>query len=536
MNRRSFLLSLAAPAAGPLLAHWPLDADARDASGNNLHGTAYGVRFTGRGAEFDGRSSRIEVPSSPALEFGTRDFTIAAEVELEADLDDLAGGILMKYDPARRRGLVLAMRESSVTTAQANFRNLHFGIDDGRGGENWADEGRPGRSVFTMALAVHRGELYAGTCEPGEGEAGRVWRWAGKGRWIDCGSPDRSNAVSALASYKGHLYAGTAKYRLAGSALPESPNPHLGGRIYRLEDDGSWRDCGRIGESTAVACLTVFQGRLYASSLYAPAGTYRYEGGDRWAPCGTPQGLRVVAMGVFDGHLYGTGYDKGHVYRYREGAGWEIAGELPDTTQTYGFAVYRRQLYVSTWPSATVFRYEGDRRWTPVGRPGEEKESMALAVYNGKLYVGTLPNAEVHRYEGEGRWRRLAQLDSTPEVRYRRAWSMAVFRGRLFCGTLPSGRVWSMEAGRNATWDHELAPGRRHVAAVRAGGRLRLYLDGAEVARSEPFSRSDFDLTNREPLVIGSGDQDVLRGRLRDVRLYGRALRPSEIAALARGR
>lgn len=161
---------------------------------------------------------------------------------------------------------------------------------------------------------------------------------------------------------------------------------------------------------------------------------------------------------------------------------------------------------------------------------------MALAVYNGKLYVGTLPHAEVHRYEGEDRWTRLAQLDSTPEVRYRRAWSMAVFRGRLFCGTLPSGRVWSMEAGRNATWDHELLPGRHHVAAVRAGGRLRLYLDGAEVARSEPFSRSDFDLTNRVPLVIGAGDQDVLRGRLRDVRLYGRALSPSEIAALARGR
>lgn len=534
MNRRAFLLSLAAPPAGPLLAHWPLETDARDVSGNNLHGVPYGVRFRGQGAEFDGRASRIEIPASPAINLGTDDFTIAAEFDLESNLDDIAGGILMKYDPARRRGLVLAIRDNAVTTTQANFRNLHFGIDDGRGGTEWADDGRPGRSVFTMALAVHRGELYAGTCEPGQDEAGRVWRWAGRGRWIDCGAPDRANAVSALASYQGRLYAGTARYRLAGSALPESANPHPGGRVFRLEQDGSWSDCGRIGDSTAVACLTVFQGKLYASSLYAPAGTYRWEGGDRWAPCGTPNGLRVVAMAVFNGHLYGTGYDKGHVYRYRDDAGWEIVAELPDTTQTYGFAVYREKLYVSTWPTATVFRCEGDGRWVAAGRPGEEKETMALAVYNGKMYVGTLPRAEVHRYEDEGRWTHLAALDLTPEVRYRRAWSMAVFRGRLFCGTLPSGRVWSMEAGRNATWDHELSPGRHHVAAVRERGRLRLYLDGAEVARSEPFSPRDYDLTNREPLLLGAGDQDVLRGRLRDVRLYKRALRPDEIAALAR--
>lgn len=536
MNRRTFLLSLGAPPAGPLLAHWPLVSDARDISGNHLHGIARGVRFSASGAEFDGRNSRIEVPASPALDLGRRDFTVSAELELAPEADDIGGGILMKFDPAKRRGFVLAIRDNAVTTSLANHRNLHFGIDDGRGGADWADEGRPGRSVFTMALAVHQGELYAGTCEPEEGAAGRVWRRAERGRWIDCGNPDRANAVSALASYQDHLYAGTAKYRLAGSALPESANPHLGGRVFRLEDDGSWRDCGRLGEATAVACLTVFRGKLYASSLYAPAGTYRYEGGDRWVACGTPEGLRVVALGVFDGHLYGTGYDKGQVYRYLGGSDWEIVGELPDTTQTYGFAVYRGRLYVSTWPSATIFRYEGDRRWSPVGRPGQELESMALAVYNGKMYVGTLPHAEVYRYEDEGRWTRLAELDRTPGVRYRRAWSMAVYKGRLFCGTLPSGRVWSMEAGRNATWDRELAPGRHHVAAVRHGGRLRLYLDGVEVARSETFSPGDYDLTNREPLLIGTGDQDVLDGRLRDVRLYARALVPAEIAALAGAR
>ncbi len=104
MNRRAFLLSLAAPPAGPLPAHWPLETDARDVSGNNLHGAPYGARFRGQGAEFDGRASRIEIPASPAINLGTDDFTIAAELDLESDLDDIAGGILMKYDPARRPG------------------------------------------------------------------------------------------------------------------------------------------------------------------------------------------------------------------------------------------------------------------------------------------------------------------------------------------------------------------------------------------------------------------------------------------------
>ncbi len=516
-----------------LAGHWPLLTDARDISGNALHGIAQGVRFTTQGAEFDGRSSRIEVPPAPQLDLGTSDFAFTAELYLPPDAGDIAGGILMKYDPAVRRGLVLAIRDNAVTTSQANYRNLEFGIDNGRGGGEWEDEGRPGQSVFTMALAVHDGELYAGTCEPEPGQTGRVWRRVGKGRWADCGSPDRANAVSALASFQGRLYAGTAQYRLAGSALPESANPHPGGRIFRLEADGAWTDCGRIGEATAVGCLVVYGGRLFASSLYAPAGTFRYEGGTEWVPCGVPDGLRVVAMAVSDGHLYGAGYDKGQIYRYRGDAGWQILADVSGATQTYGFAVYRGRLYVSSWPNGTVFHEEQEGRWLPAGRPGEELETMALAVYNGTLYVGTLPHAEVYRYAGDGRWVRLAQLDQTPDVRYRRAWSMAVFNGRLFCGTLPSGRVYSLQAGRSATWDRALTPGRHHLAAVRRGGRLELFLNGALVSRSAEFSAAEFDLTNHQPLLIGVGDQDALRGRLRDVRFYRRALSPQEIAAIA---
>jgi hypothetical protein len=226
--------------------------------------------------------------------------------------------------------------------------------------------------------------------------------------------------------------------------------------------------------------------------------------------------------------LFGTGYDAGEVYRF-DGKEWGTVGRLPETTQTYGFAVYEGRLYVSTWPTARVYRYERDGVWTDCGRLGDERESMGLAVHNGKMSGGTLPLAEVYRYDGGNAWSRTGQLDKTPDVKYRRAWSMAVYQGKLFCGTLPSGRVYSIEAGKSVTHDRALAPGWRHVAAVRAGGTLTLYVDGRPVTSSTKFVPADYDISNDRPLRIGFGDHDYFSGTIRDVRLYNRALSGKEI-------
>ena len=50
---------------------------------------------------------------------------------------------------------------------------------------------------------------------------------------------------------------------------------------------------------------------------------------------------------------------------------------------------------------------------------------MGMLVHNGRLVAGTLPWAEVYSYEGDQVWKRLARLDHTPDVKYRRAWTMA---------------------------------------------------------------------------------------------------------------
>src|SRR5262249_54155933 len=157
-------------------------------------------------AKFDGRSSVVEVPADPGLELGGGDFTLAVWVHTEGSLDDVVGDLVSKYDPVGRRGLNWCIKSGAgATNSQANERNGHCGIDAGTE-PAWTDRGRPGDAVYVMAMAVHDGRLFVGTCEAGPGAAGHVYRYDGGSRWIDCGSPDLCNAVTSLATFDGRLY------------------------------------------------------------------------------------------------------------------------------------------------------------------------------------------------------------------------------------------------------------------------------------------------------------------------------------------
>jgi hypothetical protein len=530
------------PADG-LSGRWLIHLDARDHSNRGRHAEVRGaLDLTSAGpsgkqntaANFDGRGSYLEVPAGSAPRLGTTDFSVAAWVHTDPSLDDVTGDIVSQYDSARRRGFHLSLKTNAgVTTNQANYRHLQFGIDNDRT-TDWTDCGRPGKALLAFGLVVHDGQLYAGTCEPGAGESGRVYRYGGTTEWTDCGSPTESNSVTAMASFDGKLYVGTGKYRLAGSALEESTNTHLGGRMLSYAGEGKWTDCGQLPGVEAVGGLVVFRGKLYASSLYRPSGFFRYEGGAHWTACATPE-KRVEAMGVFDGYLWATSYDGGHVFRF-DGTEWTDCGQLgssEENTQTYSFAVYQGRLHVGTWRTGRVYRFEDLNRWADVGRLGEELEVMGMLVHNGRLIAGTLPLAEVYAYEGKSTWRRMTQLDTTPDVRYRRAWTMAESGGRVFVSTLPSGHVHSLAAGATASWDHSFPGGWHPVAAMRQGGRLRLYVDGRQVAESVAFEPGDYDLSSDAPLRIGMGSNDSWRGRLHDVRIYDRALTPAEVERLA---
>jgi hypothetical protein len=518
-----------------LAAHWPLATDARETTGRAAAARVHGkVDFAKdeSAALVRGPGNWFELPADGAPRLGNQDFTLAVWMQSDEVADVAPGDLMSQYDPQARRGFHLTLKSNlGVTSNQPNWRHLQFGIDDDRS-SIWEDCGRPGRALFAFALATHQGALYAGTCEPGAEQSGRVYRYGGGTNWIDCGAPDRSNSVTALAVYDGSLYAGTGKYRVAGSALPESENSTIGGRVFRYDGQERWVDCGQLPQTEAIGGLVVFRGKLYASSLYRPAGFYRYEGDKRWTDCGTPEGKRVEAMTVHDGYLYAGSYDGGRVYRY-DGQRWTDCGQLGDNTQTYSFASYEGGLHVGTWRSGRVYRFEDVERWTDVGQLGEELEVMGMLVHNGRLVAGTLPLAEVYSYEGSQAWKRLARLDHTPDVTYRRAWTMAEHDGRVFVSTLPSGKIFSLAVGRQAAWEQSLSSAWHHVAAVRSARRLRLFVDGKQVAESAEFEPAEFNLSSGAPLRIGAGANGPFNGRLSDVRIYTRALEADEIVRLA---
>ncbi len=525
-----------------LIAHWPLLNDAENKTELKLSSSAKGIAFetvtsagiTRRAGRFNGTDSVIETADMRAMQLGADPFSVALWVHVAGTQGDSVGDLISQFDPTSRTGFHVGVySHGGVTNSQPSTRQLHFGIDAGRREPAFKDHGRLGEGVFVFSMCVHRGRLYASTCNAGSDQAGHVYRFDGEDKWTDLGSPDKANSISAMATFEGQLYVASSKYRLAGSSLAESENASFGGSIFRLSDGDQWEHCGNVSpETEAIASLIVYRGQLYASSLYRPAGFFRYGGGKSWEACPTPDGKRVEAMTVFNDAIYATCYDEGSVFRF-DGTAWQAVGMIPGATQTYGFGVYRGELYVSEWPQAHVFRYRGGTAWEDAGKLGQELEAMPLLVYNGKMYGGTLPTAEVYRYDDYQLWTHIGRVDHTPDVKYRRAWSMAVFQGRLFVGTLPSGRVLSIEAGKNVTYDHELADGWHHIAAVRDANQLRLYVDGQSVGQSTPFERTEFDLSSQSPLRLGFGAQDYLDGCLSDVRIYRGALSAEEVATLA---
>ena len=543
-----------------LIGSWDLLADGRDGSGNGhdaiaRDGVAFGPsadrRVSRSVARIDGSSTGL---TAVGTALGARDFSLTAWINVAASSRTVIGDIASQFDAHGRTGFSLGLSHSSPCGNHGNDRNLFFGIDAGSE-VHWTDHGRPSAStIMVCALAVHDGELYAATWEAGSSDVGHVYR-LDDGAWIDCGAPWDANAVTRLAVHDGHLYAGISRLRGGGSGMPDSANQLPGGRVLRFQGGTKWADCGQLDDADSIAGLVPFDGELYAIPMYSE-GLFRLSGTDRWISCGTP-GRRLLALGVHAGALYGAGNDHadvvsaiaqtaagvvvparskeggGGMFRFDGGRTWSSLGLQPDTTQVYSIETFGGDMYIGTWPNGLVFRHEPGTSWNSRGQLGDETEVMNLLAYNGKLYAGTLPGAQVHRFDDDG-WTAVGILDRTPDVRYRRAASMAVYRGELFCGTLPSGTVHSMLAGLVVSDDRALPTGWRHIAAVRTGPSIQLYLDGSLVAsRTSGSQKPAFDLGEGSSLVLGAGPRAGFEGELADVRLYQRTLDASEVGAIA---
>jgi hypothetical protein len=553
-----------------LIAHWALAGDTADKAGGR-HGNAKNVSFgpgpsghANGAALFNGRDSVIEVPDSPALRLHNHNFTISAHVRCASPMRGVYGDILSKFDPTERCGANLWIAGSAPGyNGMSDARYVHFGIDDGYLGP-WEDCGRPWPSnPLVPCLIVYRGELYGGVSDADRPQdACRVFRWGGGKNWVDCGrlgnDPDHLSVMSMLV-HDGKLYAGTGlwDWGRAEEARKNAP-PKALTRVFVYEGDQVWRDLGQVGSAQRVLTMASFEGELYVGLDRGGGGGCFKLAGDKWIDCGVLDDKdNFECLMPLGGVLYGASHFA--VYRYGGGKKWTCIGQNPHgINQIHSMQVLDGKLIIGTWPQGYVLRYEGGQEWSVMGRLGLPEgegvalinEINALAVHNGKLYAGVLPKAQIYRYECDGHWTLLGSFASNPAFdqgvcpSWSRVVSLTSHRGRLFAATgscqartididpeKTNGRVLACAAGHVVDHEHDIGVGWTHIAAVRMGGLLRLYINGKLSGVSQSPPGQAFDLANVQPLKIGFGAQGSFDGAIANVRLYRGALDEAGIGA-----
>lgn len=550
-----------------LVAHWPLVEDTKDAVGH-LDGKPRNIRFANGAAVFNGCDSLIQVADAEELHLGTSDFSIGLWVKSEVPLQNTLGDLFSKFDPVARRGINFHLSgSSSGYSAMCDTRHVHFGIDDGYMGD-WKDCGKPCSSnTLITSLTVFDGDLYCGIADAeAPTDAARIFRYAGERKWIDCGrlgEDPNHHSVQSMIVHQGRLYAGTgiwdwvqARGRLQGRPAAAMT------RVFVYEGGTTWRDLGQVGDGTRVLCMASFNGELYVGLDSSPklnrgnGRAYRYDG-ESWINCGSPDGRNFEGFLPLNGKLYASTH--GNVYQYEGDRSWALIGDSPfGISQIHSMEAVDGEIVLGTWPQGYVLRQDRDGKWTNIGRLGlpegqpEINEINDLTVYNGKLYAGVIPRSEIYRFEGDGKWTRLAQLgqrsdwDANKTDTWLRLTCMASFHGKLFAGTgscrgradteadSSLGRIYALQCGQVVSHEHDIGGDWTHLMAVRKGRKLSLYMNGKYCETTLSECSTDFNLTNRVPLLIGFGPQSHFHGKMRDVRLYSRALGKEEIQLLHR--
>src|SRR5262249_19113908 len=93
------------------------------------------------------------------------------------------------------------------------------------------------------------------------------------------------------------------------------------------------------------------------------------------------------------------------------------------------------------------------------------------------------------------------------------------------------GKVYAFQAGACLSYDYDLGPGWKHLVAMRSKEQLRLFVNGRLVASAKLVDKP-IDVSNNVPLLIGLGQLAPFSGKIREVRLYNRALHEKEIRRL----
>ncbi len=182
--------------------------------------------------------------------------------------EDLQSCRVYRYDrPGRWEDCGQPGRSKRLFSMASYRGDLYVVGDDStlqlyRGGAKWEEVRRFG--TFAHPMSVHDGRLILGMLQPAT-----VWEFDGE-RWRDLGNPlgdpRRCNEVHSFATFRGRLRVGTWPL----------------GRVAQWDPDRSrWRQVGRLGDSTEIMALNVYNGKLYGAAI-PRAEIFRYEQERSW--------------------------------------------------------------------------------------------------------------------------------------------------------------------------------------------------------------------------------------------------------------
>ena len=445
------------------------------------------------------------------------DFSISFWLDVPNERAGAAGVLVSRFDPRTGTGFtVSAISSSGGYNGPGDELRISFGLDAGTEPQ-WIDCGRPSAtSNYLTSLAVFHGMLYTGSTDGrSESDFAHVYRHRGGTDWEDTGQVSSLGArgVGPLVVHRDALYAATWTYdwtRVTYHALAPCRvvsvrrDRELGGlRAARnLEADlrdGLVRAATSTRSATTSRCrcieasqrwelaeqlptfahpMSVHGGRLVIGTWENPPTVMRYDG-RTWSDLGNPLGDRDAGSQVhslldFGGALHVGSWPLGKVSRYEEEAG-KLDGPGSHGRQHRGERRSRRTTASSTPARCREPRCSATTR--PAAGPacGASTIPTAGSRSSSRTWSG--------RPDGDLRMREWARVTS-----------LAEHDGLLF-GTVASctssvidapadirGTVHAMRAGAVATTSDSLEPGRHHVAAVRAGSRATVFIDGAVAA------------------------------------------------------
>lgn len=497
------------------------------------------------------------------------DFSITGWLDVSERPGDLDDTLLACFDQETRRGVTLSLvTGGGGYSGQGSDSRVSLALDDGTT-PVWEDCGFPDPEsrYVSNSLTVFDGMLLAATTDS-RTPAGRarVHRYVGGRTWESLGRPHGVDAhgIGPMVVHENELF--IAPWTYDWTVVEQLPLSYV--HVYQLGRSGEWVDCGQPGECKRISALASFNGRLYASGDDDSIHVYS---GDRTWSVSKRLPANAHALHVYDGRLWAGTLDPGRVWSF-DGESWQDEGnpraDEDEASQLHSFVRVDDDLAIGSWPFGYVDRRDRTSgRWRSLGAPHDATEINALQFYNGSLYAGSLPYAEVSRYDGAEKWTTIRRLHApagwrASDVRdsgwqsrqemeagrgvavddelmrqWGRATSMVEYQGRLYVSTgnctssyqdsegdSRLGSVHAMSVGTVVTSRAALSPGRHHIAAVRAGRTLWLFIDG------EPVGSCTGDIAGA--IALGPEAARSCPG-LSEGRWYDVALSSAEVARLA---